>query len=46
MLSIITCIRHPATAKDFGRINELLQKTINSLHNQTALLINSVQRTQ
>lgn len=35
MLSIITCIRHPETAKDFGRINELLQKTINSLHNQT-----------
>ncbi|MDO6687743.1 MULTISPECIES: glycosyltransferase family A protein [unclassified Agarivorans] len=35
MLSIVACLRHPATANDFGRVNQLLQKTIDSLKNQS-----------
>lgn len=36
MLAIITCIRHPETAKNFSVINQLLQGTLNSINNQTS----------
>jgi len=35
MLSIVTCIKHPETANNFAQVNQLLQKTVDSLDKQT-----------